>query len=147
MCIPGTGCVFLLWSLCGQWPQGSTFFSITIIWEMFNNSKNEQAWQSTMLCIVWACCPPVTPHQGFKPAGRSQHFYRDPSACSTGQALLCFVSGHTSIATKADTRKAELQEKNVTSLPYMPGGQRQVWSCIYGISLDSSCRHTVRPCG
>lgn len=69
MFIPGTGCVFLLWSFCGQWPQGSTFVSVAIIWEMFNNRKNEQAWQSTMLHrlwfhsgFVWACCPPVTPH-------------------------------------------------------------------------------------
>lgn len=39
----------LLWSFCGQWPRGSTFISITIIWEMFNNRKNAQAWQSTVL--------------------------------------------------------------------------------------------------
>lgn len=35
-------------------------------------------------------------------------------------ALLCFVPGQLSITTKADSRKFELQEKVVTSLPSMP---------------------------
>lgn len=66
------------------------------------------------------------------------------------QGKLCFAlsQANATITTKADSRKAELQEKIVTSLPSMPRRPKpKVWSCIYGISLDSSCRHTVRPCG
>lgn len=66
------------------------------------------------------------------------------------QGKLCFAfsQANTGITTKADSRRAELQEKIMTSFPSMPRRPKpKVWSCIYGISLDSSFRHTVRPCG
>lgn len=130
MCIPGTGCVFLLCPCVASGLKAvhlflSPLFGRCLVIEITNRPGRAQCFTGCgfILGFAWACYPPVTPHQGFRSAGGSQNFHRDPSTSimlyRTSSALLCPRPAPV-IATKADSRKAELQEKIVTSLPSVP---------------------------
>lgn len=53
-------------------------------------------------------------------AGGSQNFQRDPQHALLGKFCFALSQANTSIATKAASKKVELQEKIMTSLPSLP---------------------------